>query len=404
MRSPELTIRLFPWFAALSFTPIMIPTLVPYWHHFGLDTFDIYVLQACFAFAMVVLEVPTGMVADRIGKRTSLLAGQVIVALGALAYALGQGFGGFLVAEITLALGMALLSGADSALLYDSLKSLGREREFSAIEGRSQSFRLLTFAGCNIVGGIIAEYSIFAPMWASVVGPVLAVPVVWFFVDGQAAPVRTGWRAGLVAYGTLTRDSLRFVAKHQLVRWFILFQAVLVASASWLLWSYQPYMELTGLPVWWVGVMFAIYQLGAALFSRFAPVFVTRFGEATTLAGLAALQAGTPLLMAFVAGPAASLLVLGHQAVRGLFRPILTPRILAYTFADKRATVLSLASLAGRLAFAVTSPLVGWVGGAYDLRTALLVQGLALVAAFTVLGWQFAAVPAKYRSIKPDVG
>jgi iron complex transport system ATP-binding protein len=59
-------------FAALSITPIMLPVIVLFWRENGLDLFDIFLLQAIFAVANVLLEVPTGMVADRLGKRTSL--------------------------------------------------------------------------------------------------------------------------------------------------------------------------------------------------------------------------------------------------------------------------------------------------------------------------------------------
>jgi fucose permease len=126
MRSPETTLRLFPWFAALSLVPLMVPVMVLFWEDNGLDTFDIYVLQAAFALASVLLEVPTGLVADRLGKRASLLSGQIAVAVGCVIYALGTGFWSFLVAEVVLALGVSLLSGADAALLYDSLQRLGR--------------------------------------------------------------------------------------------------------------------------------------------------------------------------------------------------------------------------------------------------------------------------------------
>ncbi len=404
MRTPALTVRLFPLFAALSFTPVMVPGIVMFWQDNGLDTFEVFLLQAVFAVAVVVLEVPTGMVADRVGKRTSLLAGQVVVAIGSVLYALGTGFWSFLGAEVTLAVGMALLSGADAALLYDCLKQLGRESDFAAIESRTHALRLLSFALANVLGGFVIMYSLRGAMWASAVGPVLAVPIVACFAPGRQPARRAGFREDLAAYGELTTASLKFVGKHRLVRWFLAFQAVLSGSATWLLWSYQPYMTLVGIPAWAYGVLFATYNLAAAASSRATPWLLRRFSDGGVFLVLGALQALPPLLMAAFRVPLSPLFVLGHQAVRGLSRPIISSRVLAYTYADKRATVLSLGSLAGRLFFAFTGPVVGWVAAGHGLPVALAGQGVALVVIFAFLAWEYGRIPPKYRTVKGGVG
>ena len=79
-------------FAAISFTPFMLPVLVLFWKENGLDLFQIFILQGLFSVAIVLLEIPTGMVADRLGKRTSVLAGTSILTSGMIIYALGHSF------------------------------------------------------------------------------------------------------------------------------------------------------------------------------------------------------------------------------------------------------------------------------------------------------------------------
>ena len=117
-------------FVTLSIMPFMMPVIVLFWEQNGLDMFQIFLLQAIFAVAIVVLEVPTGMVADLIGKRTSLVVSMAVFGAGMAVYALSTSFAGFLVAELFLSLGLSLYSGAGSALLYDSLQVLGNEGEF----------------------------------------------------------------------------------------------------------------------------------------------------------------------------------------------------------------------------------------------------------------------------------
>jgi MFS family permease len=70
----EQNLRTYPLFAAVVHTPFFVPIVVLFWEDNGLDMFDIFLLQGLFAVAMAVLEVPTGMVADRVGKRSTVLS------------------------------------------------------------------------------------------------------------------------------------------------------------------------------------------------------------------------------------------------------------------------------------------------------------------------------------------
>ena len=104
--------------------------------------------------------------------------------------------------------------------------------------------------------------------------------------------------------------------------------------------------------------------------------------------------------MASVAGPFAWMLIWGHQAVRGIARPVISERILRYTWGDKRSTVLSVSGLAGRLFFAATALPIGLAANHLELPDALRVQAAALVvilgAALLLRGF----IPAKYERVK----
>src|SRR5438128_358015 len=129
MQQIERNIFRYYIFSALAFTPVSLSVFVLFWKDNGLDMFDIFLLQGIFSFAIVLWEVPTGMVADLIGKRTSLIAATSALTVAFLIYGSGHSFAPFLAAEMIIALGVSLLSGADTALLYDSLKKLNREGE-----------------------------------------------------------------------------------------------------------------------------------------------------------------------------------------------------------------------------------------------------------------------------------
>jgi len=386
-------------------TPFFVPVIVLFWRDNGLDPLDIYVLQGIFAVAVVLLEVPTGTVADRLGKRTSLLAGSATLTVGLVLYAASSSFVAFLVAEIVMAVGIALTSGADSAMLYDTLKRLDRADEYERREGSARAVQMVSFAICCVVGGIVGEYSTRATMWLSVSGSVVAFFIALGFVEANPPKVldEGSEKGEAKSYWGLVRESAKFVLKHRLVRWYVLFLAVLTGSSTWLLWLYQPYMEHTGLPIFAFGIAFAIFNLFAAGASKLAHRFDKRLGARGGIIGLMILQMAPMLLMALVVTPLSFLFILGHQAVRGMSRPIVSGRILDYTFADKRATVLSLASLAGRLFFALTAGLVGWMAKVLPMETNLLGQAGLLSVALVALLVAYHLIPAKYFRVKDSV-
>jgi predicted MFS family arabinose efflux permease len=348
----------------------------------------------------VVLEVPTGLLADRIGRRTSLLAGAVMCVLGECVYASGHSFGVFLAGEIILALGMTFTSGADAALLFDTLSALGRRDEFQRHEGRARAVQMVAVAVCSVVGGVVGAHSTRATLWMSAAGSVVAL----VFAGLLVVPASTKPAAERPASAlSLLADTLRFLRKHRLVRWYVMFSAVLSGSATWLLWLYQPYLQWTGLPVWSFGLIFALFNLGAAAASQLSARYDQRTGPTGALLGLAAMQVLPLLPMALVPAGGTFLFILLHQAVRGILRPLVADRVLAYTFADKRATVLSVASLGGRLFFAATGPLVGWWAKVLPMGQGLLCQAGLLAAVLGLLAIDYARIPAKYRLVKDSV-
>jgi predicted MFS family arabinose efflux permease len=401
-RALQRNLVLYRLFSAVVHTPVMIPVLVLFLQENGLSIADIFLLQSLFALAVVVLEVPTGMVADRLGKRTSLVASTAAVVAGFGLYAISSGFYGFLGAELAIALGMSLLSGADSALLYDTLKGLGREAEYTRFEGRTRSLQLAVMALSTLGGGALGEISLRATLWASALGPLLALGVALLMVEA-APPERLGSiRAGVVAYRGLIVDSSRFVWRHQQVRWHMAVYAVVGGGLMWLLWLYQPYMELVGLPVWAFGVAFAVFNLFSAGVSRFAHR-IDALGPRRAVVVLTVLMVVPLLCLASVVGLFSPLFIVGHQAARALFRPILSGRILEHTYADKRATVLSIASMGARLFFGLSAPFIGYATQELGLLSSLWVQAALLFLSLTGLLLCWPLIGPKFHRVKPEV-
>ena len=96
----------------------------------GLDLVQATLLDSAFWLTMAVTEVPTGAVADTLGRKQSYAIGVGLSILGLLLFALAPTYPLLLIGNSLWALALTFSSGADLAFFYDSLRELGRSAEY----------------------------------------------------------------------------------------------------------------------------------------------------------------------------------------------------------------------------------------------------------------------------------
>ena len=92
--------------------------------------------MSVFAFTTLILEVPTGVLADLLGKKKTLLISRLFYVVEIFIIAFFNGFWPFLIAKVISGIGVSLSSGTESALLYDTLKRLKKEKDYKKISGK----------------------------------------------------------------------------------------------------------------------------------------------------------------------------------------------------------------------------------------------------------------------------
>lgn len=115
--------------------------------------------------ALMLVEVPTGWIADRYGHRASLITGSIVQVAGLLACWLGEGVPGLVAASLLIALGDGFRSGASEALLYRSCAALRREPLFQTIAARTGAVERVALVGLVLAGGAIVHAWGFAAGW-----------------------------------------------------------------------------------------------------------------------------------------------------------------------------------------------------------------------------------------------
>src|SRR5688572_23690420 len=182
----------------------------------GLTLGEVLAFEAAFQAVVLVAQVPTGILADRHGRRPMLIAGSLSWAVAFVAFGLAETILGLLGSYLWFALGMALMSGADDAMLFDTLRALGRGEDFARRSGRLNAFATLAASGFTLLGALMVRWTPLAwPMVASGGVALVAAASAWPVREPPRPAERRSFRAtGSSALGRAWRDPA--------LRWLIL--------------------------------------------------------------------------------------------------------------------------------------------------------------------------------------
>ncbi|WP_307840279.1 MFS transporter [Streptomyces sp. G44] len=134
-----------------------MPVFYAYQKEAGLSDAQIFGIQSIYYVAFCLFEIPTGLIADRIGTRNCLRAGAVVMTAANLAPVISASSTGFLVHFLAIAAGRSLTSGAASAYLYDGLRAEKCDEHYLRAEGTARALGLIAKVVCwPLVGPLMA--------------------------------------------------------------------------------------------------------------------------------------------------------------------------------------------------------------------------------------------------------
>ncbi len=384
-RSYERNLRKFYLFSFLTDFQLWLPIWVAFLIiRRDLSLTEIAILDAPFWLLVVFAEVPTGAVADRWGRSVSLWSGAILNAFALVAFAFAPSLGWIMGSYLLWAVALTLFSGADSALLYDSLKTLGREREYEKFAGRAMAGRSFGLVLAFLMGGPVAEaLGLQAPLFFGAGVTLLAGAVAMSFKE----PPRLDSGPQL-SYLQGVRAALRTVWEIPTVRTLIPFAAVIMASTMATEYLTQPFLLSHDVDVGFAfsGLQVPIRAAGI-VGALVAFWFVTKLGEPRLLLMLPVIGVGA------YAGIALwdALGAIGFLAVLGLVRaaafPVVTGYINRRVPSDQRATILSLNQVAFSLLLAPLVPALGISADKIDIPTGFAVAGIILAVLAALTGW-----------------
>jgi len=363
---------------SLHFTSAVLVPFFTQWAHLSFT--QMHLIQSWFLLWVFILEVPTGVIADRFGKKTSLGLGAIISAIGLLIYSLYPGFLPFLLAEFLIALSITLISGAYDALLYDQIDAGELSNESKKIFGRSHSFQMAGILIAAPIGGYIAAHTeLNIPMLMEAAAALLAFVVLLNITE----PKRDGHDVEVEHYLTIAKKGLSFLRSHATTRTIAFQMAIVGVAGYFVIWLYQPLLSSIGIPIeyfGWFNVMLVGTQIiissNFGRIEKFFPslqnyitftvlLILIGFALSTYIPSLA-----TALLFVTITG--------GFALTHGKY---MSAHINQWIPKEQRATVLSFVNMLQKIFIVVINPLVG-MSIDYSLKL-----GLLIVLAFVLLSF-----------------
>ncbi|MBU1242865.1 MFS transporter [Myxococcota bacterium] len=373
------TVRLYYLFRGLSSALLFKTFLVFFYLESGLNFAQIGILHSVFAATVILLEVPTGIWADRWGRGRVMGYGALAMAFAALGYTFLSGFWGFAFLEFLLAFGLTMTSGADSAFLYDALKRAGQEKEYADLEGKAGFAKHVGMATSALAGGFLAEIDL------SYLFPASAIVVFLAYVAIRRMDRSLPSEHTHVFQGSPVRlcEALGQFETQKGIWWTVFYSALIfmfIRSSDTLL---QPVLRANGYSYWKIGLAAAVSAMAAAVASRHTAGMMRKFSERSLLWALPAVLIVSYALFATGTGWVLALLFFTNVSVQGIYSPF-TKTLLnrAISRSNLRATLLSMESSVKRMVVALMMPVVGVVVDRWGLSAGIM----ACVAAACVAG------------------
>ncbi len=350
----------------------------------GLSLLQVNSIWSIIVATIFLTEVPTGVIADRIGRKRSVVMALFLQFLGEFFYIFASGYVAFVIIAILGGIGYSFLSGANEALIYDSLPSENRETAMKQAMGRVGAAYQLAFFVAPLLGGLVISRLVLSKYQLGIALTATSVFVAFLISLTLEEPPAPYHRQASSALQIL-KNGLAQVRGNRKIRWIAAVAIFTGAFSNTLVTFYQPYFVqfgmITSLPI---GVALSLGGLGAFLVLNNISAIERRLGRF----GL--------YFFSFFPGVLYLLLAIAPNIL------VLFPLfILTYAFADaknplisayqneqiesaSRATTISLINMIGKAYVAVVSLLLGWIAD-YSISATWAAIGVLVILATLLL-------------------
>ncbi len=350
------------------------------------DVFLMTVVDTAFWITMILFQIPAGLLGDRYGRRTMLLIGELMYAVGLLAFGLSTGFPQFLASNVIWALGVCFIVSGDTPFVYDTLLELKRGKDFTKVMGTANALMLMTNAVACVVGGYLVqttdhpEYTLIIASVIGFTGSFAALALKEPKIEHQE----------METYRKHLRKGLKVVTSSRPILTLILFQIILEIGIYVMAVFRSVYMqEELKLNYLEIGLFYAAFMVVGGMIVRRASNVEASLGEKGSLWMMYLALAVSFAVVFIVQSPAAIMMQFLIYSVSVLQGPIIGDYINRRVDSAHRSTVMGIATFIFTFILTIVEVSAGYIGELWGLRESLLVLaiGSAPIAIYLLVLW-----------------
>lgn len=364
------------FFAALYF---YAPIITLFYQSRGLNFVEINSLWGIILAAKSVFEVPTGIIADKIGRKYSLIAALFLQLIGEVVYVFANDYWLFAFVAVIAGIGFAFSSGCFEAMLYDTLKTQNKENDMQKVMGTNNAFAQAGFMVSALIGGFIVsdlnidKFVLLIIMTAVCVG-------IAFLVSFLLREPKTEYWYGEKSPLELFKASANLLKTNKSLRKIVLLSLFATPFANYLGTFYQPYFVQAHVPGFLFGVALSVAALLGIFASKYAYLMEKILTVRWAVLVSTAIPAALYIFLALVFSPIFSfiLFVVASSSME-LQKPIFSDYFNRHIDSGNRATALSVIGMISGIYVWLMGLVIGAIAD-YSLSYAFIFMALVICA------------------------
>lgn len=267
------------FFGTISF---LQPVMTLFYMERGLTTADIFIVLMCWSGAVLVGEVPAGVFADRFGSKVSFLTGSFIKIVSISMLLFADNIWLFCLYSVLNGLSVTFFSGADEALIYESLKITNEQHRMDEAMGKIQSASFISMLLAVVFGSYFAK-DLEEEQFLFLIVLSICFQVVEFLLlfliksPKQVSEIHEKWSTQVI-------EGIKVIRKAPQLFMMFLNVSLVFISAGVVFQNFdQPLLKNAGVPVFAIGIIYAIAAIVGYFASRSIGWMTSRFSHVLLL-------------------------------------------------------------------------------------------------------------------------
>lgn len=348
----------------------------------GLTLFEIGLMETIYHISSFTMEIPTGAVADILGRKTSRIIGKFVTVIALLIMILGGNKFAFAISFFFTALGNNLESGAGEALVYDSLKEIKEEEKYIKINGKNEFFSQIVGIISLVLGGYVATMSFLNVYKIALIIALLAVFQAFTFTEPTIGVIQKS-HSFIKTFTKQIKDSIEVIRKDKRILFTILTFELFETLFMILFYYNQNRLSNLGNTTLQIGIVLALGNLLAAIIATQTHKIEKELSLEGTLKIAALIAAICFWLISIInMGKIAFIVLCGIEVILFITIGDYINRLIP---SKQRATILSMQSMVFSFFMIILFPIMGKIGDIYGLEFSFKIVAIIASILLTIV-------------------